>query len=111
MLNPDVFLPISLTSAGLFLPAYDNYYSMETVIEAFEADPNIKRMGEQRQGNFVGLSDPADPNPYFDALQAQGIFNDIILEVITQGVSPADAVTNAEGRMRQIGEEMGATFG
>jgi len=111
MLNPDIFLPISLVSAGLFLPAYDNYYSMESVVAAFEADPNIRRMGEQRQGDFVGLSDPADPNPYFDALQAQSVFNDMILEVITQGISPAEAVANAEGRMRQIGEEMGAAFG
>jgi multiple sugar transport system substrate-binding protein len=111
MLNPDIFLPISLASAGLFLPAYDNYYTMDSVVAALEADPNIQRMGEQRQGDFVGLSDPAEPNPYFDALSAQGIFNDMILEVITQGVSPADAVANAEGRMRQIGEEMGATFG
>jgi hypothetical protein len=34
----------------------------------------------------------------------------MILEVITAGVTPADAIANAEARMRQIGEEMGATF-
>ena len=84
---------------------------MEPVVQAFAADPNLARMAEQRQGDFIGLSDPADPNPYFDALQAQAVFNDMILEVITNGVSPADAVANAEGRMRSIGEEMGATFG
>ncbi|MBX3014265.1 MAG: extracellular solute-binding protein [Caldilineaceae bacterium] len=111
LLNPDIFLPISLVSAGLFLPAYEAYLSMQPVIDAFTADPNLQRLSEQRQGDFVGLSDPADPNPYFDALQAQAVFNDLILEVITQGVSPADAVANAEARMRQIGEEMGATFG
>lgn len=110
MLNPDVFLPISLVSAGLFLPCYEKYLTMEPVLKAFEADQNIQRMAEQRQGDFVGLSDPADPNPYFDALQAQAVFNDMILEVITNGVSPADAVAHAEERMRQIGEEMGATF-
>ncbi|MCB0062833.1 MAG: extracellular solute-binding protein [Caldilineaceae bacterium] len=110
MLNPDIFLPISLVSAGLFLPAYDNYYTMDSVIEAFEADPNLQRLGEQRQGDDIGLSEPADPNPYIDALSAQAVFNNMILEVITQGVSPADAVANAEGRMRQIGAEMGVTF-
>ena len=110
MLNPEVFLPISSASAGLFLPCYEAYLTMEPVVQAFAADENLARMAEQRQGNFVGLSDPADPNPYFDALQAQAVFNDMILEVITNGVSPADAVANAEGRMRQIGEEMGATF-
>ncbi|MEZ4734988.1 MAG: extracellular solute-binding protein [Caldilineaceae bacterium] len=110
LLNPDIFLPISLVSAGLFLPCYEAYLSMQPVLDAFEADENLARMAEQRQGDFVGLSDPADPNPYFDALQAQAVFNDMILEVITQGVAPADAVANAEQRMRQIGEEMGATF-
>lgn len=111
LLDPEIFIPISLISAGLFLPAYDAYYSMEPVVAAFEADPNLKLMGENTQGDFVGLSDPAEPNPFFDALQAQSVFNDLILEVITQGVAPADAVANAENRMRQIGEEMGATFG
>lgn len=111
MLNPDIFLPISLVSAGLFLPAYEAYLTMQPVLDSFEADSNLQRMAEQRQGDFVGLSDPADPNPYFDALSAQAVFNDMILEVITNGVSPADAVANAEARMRQIGEEMGATFG
>jgi len=110
MLNPDIFLPISLASAGLFLPAYEAYLSMEPVLAAFEADANLQRMAEQRQGDFVGLSDPADPSPYFDALQAQAVFNDLILEVITLGTSPADAIANAEERMRQIGEEMGAAF-
>ena len=111
LLTPDVFLPISLVSAGLFLPCYEAYLSMEPVVQAFEADENLARMAEQRQGDFVGLSDPADPNPYFDALQAQAVFNNMILEVITQGVEPAQAVANAEDRMRQIGAEMGATFG
>ncbi|MEZ4861058.1 MAG: extracellular solute-binding protein [Caldilineaceae bacterium] len=111
LLDPEIFLPISLVSAGLFLPAYEAYLTMEPVLKAFEADENLARMAEQKQGDFVGLSDPADPNPYFDALQAEAVFNDMILEVITQGVAPADAVANAEGRMRQIGESMGATFG
>lgn len=110
MLNPDIFLPISLASAGLFLPCYEAYFTMQPVIDAFAADANLQRMGEQRQGDFVGLSDPADPNPYFDALQAQAVFNDMILDVITNGVTPADAVARTEERMRQIGEEMGATF-
>ena len=83
---------------------------MQPVLDAFEADANLQRLAEQRQGNFVGLSDPAAPNPYFDALQAQAVFNDLILDVITNGVSPADAVARTEERMRQIGEEMGATF-
>lgn len=110
LLDPDIFLPISLVSAGLFLPCYEAYLSMQPVVDAFAADANLQRMAEQRQGDFVGLSDPAAPNPYFDALQAQAVFNDMILEVITNGVTPADAVAHAEERMRQIGEEMGATF-
>jgi multiple sugar transport system substrate-binding protein len=108
LLEPDVFVPISLVSAGLFLPAYARYYEMPEVIAAFEADENLARMGEQTQGTHPGLSWPAGPSPYFDAINAQSVLNDMMAQTITQGVSPADAVAQAEARMVQIAEEMGA---
>lgn len=110
LLNPDIFLPISLASAGLCLPCYEAYFAMQPVRDAFAADANLQRMSEQRQGNFVGLSDPAEPNPYFEALLAQAVFNNMMREVITNGVAPAAAVANAEARLRQIGAEMGTSF-
>lgn len=110
LLDPDVFLPISLVSAGLFLPAYANYYAMDEVVAAFNADENLKRLGEQTQGTDVGFSWPAPPSPYFDAVQAQSVLNDMMAQTITQGVSPADAVAQAQDRMAQIAEEMGMSF-
>lgn len=107
LLSPEVFLPISLISAGLFLPAYLGYYEMDEVVAAFEADPNLKRMGEHQLGDYPGLSWPAEPSPFFDAIQAQSIFTDMMAQTITAGVSPADAVAQATDRIKQIAEEMG----
>jgi len=106
MLKPEVFLPISTISAGLFLPSYKGYYEMEEVKRAFEADPNLARMGEAALGDYPGLSWPADPNPFFDAISAQTVLTDMMAQTITQGVKPADAVKQAADRMAQIAEEM-----
>ncbi|MCC9077984.1 extracellular solute-binding protein [Litorilinea aerophila] len=108
LLEPDVFIPISLISAGLFLPAYQKYYEMDPVVQAFEADPNLQRMGEQQLGDYPGLSWPAQPSPFFDAIAAQSILTDMMAETITQGVSPEEAVAHATDRIIQIAEEMGA---
>ncbi len=107
MLLPEIFLPISLVSAGLFLPAYAGYYEMEEVIAAFEADPNLAEMGRAAQGDFVGSSWPAQPSPLFDAIAAQSVLTDMMAQIIAQGVSPADAVAQAHDRIISIGQEMG----
>jgi multiple sugar transport system substrate-binding protein len=106
LINPDVFLPMSTISAGLFLPSYAGYYEMEAVMAEFEADPNLARMGESALGSYPGLPYPAKPNPYFDAIDAQTILTDMMAQTITQGVSPADAVQQAHDRMAQIADEM-----
>jgi multiple sugar transport system substrate-binding protein len=108
MLTPEVFLPISLISAGLFLPAYEGIYAMDEVVAAFEADPTLRRMGEQTLGDYPGLSWPAEPNALTDAINAQSVLPDILAETITQGVDPAEAVARATERMEQIAEEFGA---
>ncbi|HXF64404.1 MAG TPA: extracellular solute-binding protein [Caldilineaceae bacterium] len=107
MLEPEVFLPISLISAGLFLPAYAGYYEMEEVIEAFQADPNLQRMGEAAQGNHPGSSWPALPSPLFDAIAAQAVLTDMMAQIIAQGVTPEEAVAQAHDRIISIGQEMG----
>lgn len=110
MLEPDIFLPISLLSAGLFLPAYEGYYGMESVVDSFEADPNLQRMGEQTQGTHPGLSWPAPPSPFFDAVNAQSVLTDMMAQTITAGMSAEDAVAQATERIRQIGAEIGLEF-
>jgi multiple sugar transport system substrate-binding protein len=108
LITPEVFLPISLISAGLFLPAYAGYYEMDEVKSALEADPNLARIGRAQLGDHPGDSWPAEPSPYFDAIAAQNILTDMMAEIITAGATPEQAVANAAARMEQIAEEMGA---
>lgn len=107
LLTPDVFLPISLISAGLFLPAYEAYYTMDEVVAAYEADQNLARMGKSTLGDFVGASWPAKPSPLFDAIAAQAVLTDMMAQIVAQGVAPADAVAQAHERIITIGQEMG----
>lgn len=51
---------------------------------------------------------PAEPNAFFDALAAENILCDMMQRTITDGISPADAVAEAEERMAQIADEMQA---
>lgn len=107
MITPEIFLPISLISAGLFLPAYTDYYTMEEVVSAFEADPNLATMGQSSLGEHVGASWPAQPSPLFDAIAAQAVLTDMMAQIIAQGVTPEDAVAQAHERIVGIGQEMG----
>lgn len=107
MIEPDTFLPISLISAGLFLPAYTDYYSMDEVVSAFEADPNLATMGQSSLGDHVGASWPAQPSPLFDAIAAQSVLTDMMAQIVAQGMSAEDAVAQAHERIVGIGQEMG----
>ncbi|MFN8491099.1 MAG: extracellular solute-binding protein [Caldilineaceae bacterium] len=108
MIQPDVFLPISLISAGLFLPAYQNYYTMPEVVKAFAEDQNLERMGKAALGDFVGSSWPAPPSPFFDAIAAQTVLTDMMAQIITKGAKPEDAVKQAADRIQKIADEQGA---
>jgi multiple sugar transport system substrate-binding protein len=108
MLQPDIFLPIALISAGLFLPAYTNVDALPEVQEAYEADPNLARMTARTKGEHPGDSWPAQPSPFFDAITAQAIIEEMMAQVTNNGVAPADAVAQAADRMQQLADEMGA---
>lgn len=108
LITPEVFLPISLISAGLFLPAYADYYEMDAVVDAFADDPNLARMGENVLGDHPGFSWPAEATPFHDAIQAESILTDMLAQTIIQDMAPADAVTQAAERMARIADEMGA---
>lgn len=107
MITPEVFLPISLISAGLFLPAYANYAQMDEVVKAFKEDPNLASMAKATLGDFVGSSYPAKPGPYWDALGAQAVLTDMMNQIVAQGVSVEDAVSQAADRATSIGQDMG----
>jgi len=107
MITPEVFLPISLISAGLFLPSYENYAKMDEVVKAFEADPNLASMARATLGDFVGSSYPAKPGPLFDAIGAQAVLTDMMNQIVAQKVAVADAVSQANDRIVSIGQDMG----
>ena len=106
MLQPDIFLPISLISAGLFLPSYAGYYEMPQVKEAFKADPNLEAMGKEAFGDYPGGCWPAKPNAFWDAVQAAAIMHDMMAATTTKQATPAAAVKQAHDRMAQIAKEM-----
>jgi multiple sugar transport system substrate-binding protein len=107
MIQPEIFLPISLISAGLFLPAYENYYTMDEVVAAYEEDPNLASMGKATLGNHLGSSWPAQPGPLFDAVTAQAVLTDMMAQIVAQGATPEEAVAQAHDRIIGIGQEMG----
>jgi multiple sugar transport system substrate-binding protein len=107
LITPEVFLPISLISAGLFLPAYPQINEMDEVVAAYEADPNLARMAQAVQGDFVGPSWPAQPSPLFDGIASQQVLTDMMAQIIAQGATPEEAVTQAHDRIISIGQEMG----
>jgi multiple sugar transport system substrate-binding protein len=106
MLQPEVFLPISLISCGLFLPSYAGYYEMPQVKEAFKKDPNLETMGKEAFGDYPGGSWPAKPNAFWDAVQAQAIMHDMMAATTTKQATPAQAVKQAHDRMEVIAKEM-----
>ena len=88
MITPEVFLPMSLVSAGLFLPAYSDYYEMAEVVAAFDADPNLATMGRASLGDHLGASWPAQPSPLFDGIAAQAVLTDMMAQIIAAGGNP-----------------------
>jgi multiple sugar transport system substrate-binding protein len=108
MLKPEVFLPISLISAGLFLPAYAGIDALPEVQAAYEADPNLASMSAATKGSHVGSSWPAQPSPFFDAIAAQAIIEEMMARVTNDGATPEEAVAEAADRMQQLADEMGA---
>jgi len=107
MITPEVFLPISLISAGLFLPAYQKYAAMDEVVKAFKEDPNLASMARATLGDFVGSSYPAQPGPLFDAIGSQAVLTDMMNQIVAQKVAVKDAVSQAHDRIISIGKDMG----
>ena len=106
MLSPEIFLPMSVVSAGLFLPAYAGYYEMEAEVKAFEADPNVARMGKQVLGDYPGISHPAEPSSFFGAVAARSPLTTMMMRVVVDGISPGVAVAEAADEMAQIAADL-----
>jgi multiple sugar transport system substrate-binding protein len=105
LLDPANFNRISSVAGGLFNPAYENLWTDELIA----SDPNFAIIKEQVsvEDPFIGPSWPAQPNAAIDAIRAQGVVEQMVANVTSGRMSPADAVTDAHNKIVGIFEEGG----
>lgn len=105
LLDPKNFVPMSEVAGGLFMPAYENLWTDELIA----ADPNFAIIKEQVSVSdpFIGASWPANPSAAIDAIRAQGVVEQMVANVITDRMSAADAVKDANQKIIEIFEEGG----
>lgn len=105
MLEPAQFTPMAAIGGGLFLPAYQNLWTDELIA----ADPNFAVIRDIMFNPDVsyGRSHPAKPSALHDAIDAAGITSQMMANVISGGMSVADAVKDAHDKIVQIWEEGG----
>jgi multiple sugar transport system substrate-binding protein len=77
--------------------------------ELIATDPNLAIIKAQVSvtNPFLGQSWPANPNAGVDAIRAQGVLEQSVGNVISGRMSAADAVKDANQKMRDIFEEGG----
>lgn len=109
LLAPENFTPMSSVAGGLFMPAYENLWTEELLA----ADPNFAIIKEQVsvEDPFIGPSWPAQPNAAIDAIRAQGVIEQMMANVTSGRMSPADAVKDAHQKIVDIFEEGGIMQG
>lgn len=105
LLDPVNFTPMSTVAGGLFMPAYENLWTDELMA----ADPNFAIIKQQVSVDnpFIGASWPANPNAAIDAIRAQGVVEQMIANVTSGRMNPADAVKDANQKIIDIFEEGG----
>ncbi len=105
LLDPVNFTPMSAVAGGLFMPAYENLWTEELLA----ADPNFAIIKEQVsiENPFIGSSWPANPNAAIDAIRAQGIVEQMVANITSGRMNPADAVKDAHQKIVDIFEEGG----
>lgn len=105
LLDPANFTPMSSIAGGLFMPAYEDLWTEELL----EADPNFAIIKDivSIEEPFIGASWPAEPNAAIDAIRANGIVEQMVANVTSERMNPAEAVTNAHNQIVDIFEEGG----
>jgi multiple sugar transport system substrate-binding protein len=105
LLDPANFTPMSSVAGGLFMPAYENLWTDELLA----ADPNFAIIKEQVsvEDPFIGSSWPAQPNAAIDAIRAASIPEQMIANITSGRMNPADAVKDAHQKIVDIFEEGG----
>jgi multiple sugar transport system substrate-binding protein len=105
LLDPANFNRMSSVAGGLFMPAYENLWTDELIA----ADPNfaiIKEMVSVEKP-WIGHSWPATPNAAIAALQAASIPNQMMANILSGRMTPAQAVTDTHRQIVEIFEEGG----
>ena len=105
ILDPVNFAPLSAPSAGLILPAYEDAWTEELLA----ADKNYPVFKDiiGIEDPFIGASWPAAPNAAIDAIRAQGIVEQMIANITSGRMEPAEALEEAHDAIVDIFEEGG----
>lgn len=105
LIDPATFTPMAAVGGGLFLPAYDDLWTDELI----EADPNFAIVKDivSNPDPYIGYSWPADPNAAIDAVRAASVPEQMVANVTSGRMTPAEAVTAAHQQIVDIFEEGG----
>lgn len=107
LLDPANITPMVQNGGGLVLPAYADLWTDEVMA----TDPNFSVFRDIlfNPDLYYGLSHPAKPSPLHDAVNAQAVMSQMMANVVSGGMSAADAVADAHNRIVQIWEEGGVS--
>jgi multiple sugar transport system substrate-binding protein len=105
LLDPANFNRMSSVAGGLFNPAYENLWTEELLA----ADPNYAIIYEQVnvEEPWIGHSWPTTPNAAIDAIRAASIPEQMMANITSGRMNPAEAVTDAHNKIVDIFEEGG----
>jgi len=105
LLNPENLLPMAELGGGLVLPAYQNLWTEELLA----VDPNFASVKDilSNPEPYIGASWPAQPSAAIAALAAASVPNQMMANVTSGRMTPAEAVADAHQRIVDIFEEGG----
>jgi multiple sugar transport system substrate-binding protein len=105
LLEPATFSPMVQLGGGLFLPAYKNLWTDE--VRAVDPNFNVFEEIILNPVPYNGISHPASPNAAIDAILAASIPSQMMADVTTGRMTPAEAVKDAHNKIVAIFEEGG----
>jgi multiple sugar transport system substrate-binding protein len=105
LMDPANFTPMAEAGGGLFLPAYEDLWTEDLLA----IDPNFATIKDlvSIEEPYIGHSWPAEPNAAIDALRANSVPEQMMANVTSGRMTPAEAVTEAHKQIVDIFEEGG----
>jgi multiple sugar transport system substrate-binding protein len=105
LIDPAVFTPIASIGGGLLMPMYEDGWTEELL--AVDSNYAVIKDLVSIEEPFIGASWPAEPNAAIDAIRAQGVVEQMIANITSGRMEPAEALTDAHNRIVDIFEEGG----